>query len=252
MATFAAWVKEQEDRQDAVGYFASSWAALTPGRISTPGGIRRHLEKIEQEMQDHPDRFSERQKAGIGAAKSGFELAVKEYHAVHTEETAAQVRAEHDKALEELAGRLGPVDTPEPPPGPSGTADGPPQPHDPDGPLPPGPSSLFGGASPAKRLKALAERGPVVPGTAAGTARAVLRGPSAGATVSRIDAVLDNPEDGREIVDVLLARLDRIEALLEKVWAQNEAVLTYQVAALDVLAPEPTDWDALYRMAEFG
>jgi hypothetical protein len=77
VGSFAAWIKDQAHRDDAVGYFARYWTDLKIGRISTPTGIRRELEKAGQHITRHPD---ERAQASLGAAMSGYALAVKEYH----------------------------------------------------------------------------------------------------------------------------------------------------------------------------
>ena len=44
MSTFAAWLKEQAERQDATGHAARTWENITPGRISSVPGIQRYLE----------------------------------------------------------------------------------------------------------------------------------------------------------------------------------------------------------------
>lgn len=85
MGTFAQWVKTQEDRQDAIGYFARYWASVTPGKISSPDGIAKHLDRIAKSYADGGD---ERGKAAIAAAQSGYHLAVKEYHQARTREQA--------------------------------------------------------------------------------------------------------------------------------------------------------------------
>jgi hypothetical protein len=49
MATFAQWLADQKDRQDAVGWFSRYWADLSPKpRLSSPSSIGTHLEDRDQ------------------------------------------------------------------------------------------------------------------------------------------------------------------------------------------------------------
>lgn len=77
MATYAAWVGAQTERDDAIGYFARYWARVTPGRISSITGFERHLDKIQRDFAATDD---EQGKAAIAAAISGMKLATAEYH----------------------------------------------------------------------------------------------------------------------------------------------------------------------------
>jgi len=48
MATFASWLKDQQPRTDAVGWFATYWDKLSPKpRLSSPSSIGSHLEDRE-------------------------------------------------------------------------------------------------------------------------------------------------------------------------------------------------------------
>jgi hypothetical protein len=84
--TFAQWIKAQENRDDQVGYFARYWSQMSPGKISTPGGVERKLTEWQGELAaGKPDGQSdaawERGKVAIEAALVGYRLAVTEYHA---------------------------------------------------------------------------------------------------------------------------------------------------------------------------
>lgn len=90
MATFAAWVKAQDRRDDAVGNFARYWEQVTPGRISTPTGMERHLQSVDASLAASGD---ERGRIALAAALSGYHLAVKEYHQAEALDNAVRTGA---------------------------------------------------------------------------------------------------------------------------------------------------------------
>jgi hypothetical protein len=92
MATFAAWLSEQQDRQDAVGYLARYWHQASPGRLSAVSGVEKHLRAIEADYRTRPDGMEEpawqQGQAAIAAALNGFRFAVEEYHKMQAAEVA--------------------------------------------------------------------------------------------------------------------------------------------------------------------
>lgn len=112
MPTFSNWVAEQSHRDDAVGYFANYWSRVTPGRISSITGIGRHLDKLDAAYRDSDD---EKGKAALGAARSGYELAVKDYHKAEATANAVRTGALTDRVPDVPASAL--QDAPGPYPG---------------------------------------------------------------------------------------------------------------------------------------
>jgi hypothetical protein len=84
MATFASWLSEQTDRDDAVGYVAKYWKSVTPGKISAVSGIERYLAKIRDNYAMQPEDMAEpawrHAQAQADAAISGLPFAVDAYH----------------------------------------------------------------------------------------------------------------------------------------------------------------------------
>ena len=101
MATFSQWVKLQEPRDDAVGFFARYWDAVTPGKISSVAGVRRYLDKLAAQIADSGGT-EESERAGVkhGAALSGLELAVTEYNQAETRDLAIRQGVLPDPAVE--------------------------------------------------------------------------------------------------------------------------------------------------------
>ena len=110
MGTFAQWVKQQEDRQDGIGYFARYWASVTPGKISSVDGVKKQLDKIDKTYADSRD---ERGKAAIAAALSGYGLAVGEYHKLQAAERATALGLDVRVPDEPPPGYDAPVSKPE-------------------------------------------------------------------------------------------------------------------------------------------
>jgi hypothetical protein len=227
MATFAAWVKAQDQRDDAVGNFARYWEQVSPGRISTPTGIERHLAALGESLAVSGD---ERGRIALGAAVSGYHLAVKEYH--------------QSEALDNAV-RTGAI----PPPAPGSTF---------RTPAPEGHVSDSNGSrpddSPAQRLKGHAERPLAVPPPP------VMPAPPVGEQLNRIEAGLNalaasygRIEERLNVLQELL--VGRMTPLTDHV----NALATYQ-AQLQVMTervyaelfPEPVDWQELWtEWAEF-
>lgn len=94
MVTFTQWAKEQAERQDAVGYFARYWDSVTPGKISSIAGVRRHLDLIEHDRSvkgkpdDMADAAWDKAAVSLDAARSGLALATAEYTRMRAVENA--------------------------------------------------------------------------------------------------------------------------------------------------------------------
>lgn len=81
MATFRVWLEAQEGRDDQVGYFARYWAQHSPGRISTPSGMQKTMNKFAQDISAMDDGIEkERADVNLKAALVGLGLALKDYH----------------------------------------------------------------------------------------------------------------------------------------------------------------------------
>lgn len=70
MATFGQWLADQQERQDQIGSAARFWQAVTPGRISSPSGMIRHLER--QVTADADDTAVKAAIEGIKAANDEY------------------------------------------------------------------------------------------------------------------------------------------------------------------------------------
>lgn len=216
MVTFTQWTKNQVERNDAVGYFAKYWNDVTPGKISSIAGVRKHLETIEHDRTAHgkPDDMAEpaweRAKVALGAAKSGLELAVAEYTRMRAVENAQA----HGLALA----------SPELP-------SGPPQPADPVQVQP----GVAYGPYPAQPANPLAElRASGVPGTQ----------PPDGVTLAGSGADLRITRDMS--TDERLARIEhRLAVLAESHKAQHDML---RLVYAELVVKEP-DWDGLWAIA---
>lgn len=152
MGTFAGWLSEQADREDAVGYLAKYWKSVTPGKISAVSGIDRFLHKIEEDYRVQPEGMEEAAwlhgQMQVAAALNGLKFAVDEYHkqqavaaAVANGATAADLpdagvrlegtgsalhiaAAPRERAGEPFDSEPYPERAPGRLPGPSGTSDG--------------------------------------------------------------------------------------------------------------------------------
>jgi hypothetical protein len=252
MGTFAQWVKLQEDRQqDGIGYFARYWAQVTPGKISSVDGIKRHLDRLGKQAAESGD---ERAIAAFQAAESGYRLAVKEYHQVQAQANAEAngltvskpepppfshetdlsrppdvrelmdpvIREQHsnDPYPERAAGQH----VPEPPPGER-------------------PVRVVGAAAPlagaaadaARRQQELyeAEWGPLVAGPLHGPAGKV----QGAETAAKAGKYTGWPE----------SRFDRIEHRLGELHELYGQIAVRLETLLDLMFPEPHDWDELWR-----
>lgn len=90
MATFAAWLKDQESRQDRIGRAACYWAKVTPGRLSSVQGVKRF---VENQLRDLGDSADPDDVAAIRDAIAGLEEAHVAYakHEAHEQAIAAGV-----------------------------------------------------------------------------------------------------------------------------------------------------------------
>jgi hypothetical protein len=211
MGTFAQWVKLQEDRQDGIGYFARYWASITPGKISSVDGIKRILDKAGKQAAESGD---DKTLAMYQAAESGYHLAVREYH---------QVRAAENATAQGLEVRM-----PQPLP-------------------PPDDSPAF------SKETDLARKGFMEPDAVRELMDSVIREHhaadlAADAAKRQQGYELAADANGRpQIVRALPeSRLDRIEASLELLHDRLELIERKQTMLLDLLFPEPIDWDALW------
>lgn len=90
MSTFSAWLTAQRERPDMVGDFSRFWESVTPGRISTPTGMKRHLDKVRDSFDGMHD---ENGLAQVNAAFKGFAVAVESYHREQALENAIETGA---------------------------------------------------------------------------------------------------------------------------------------------------------------
>lgn len=75
--TYVQWLKEQEGRDDATGWYARFWKEVTPGRISSPAGIEKHLNSLTEGENALTGDDLSHAKYAIGHHRQ----AVAEYHA---------------------------------------------------------------------------------------------------------------------------------------------------------------------------
>jgi hypothetical protein len=246
--TFAQWVKEQadrQDRQDDIGFFARTWEQVTPGKISSVDGIKRHLDRIAKQAADAGDETAQNR---IGAALSGFSLAVREYH---------QARAAAEAASQGLEVRMPQPD--DNPPFPE-RAEGK---HVPEPPPGEAPMRVTGALSPADRLAEHVERVASQPGRgvirpAPGGHELVPDRPGPETVRSAVPDIQREAVAHPELYGLPETRLDRITASQELLHDRLELIERKLAAILDALYPEPIDWDRLwrdsaeYRDAEFS
>lgn len=93
MATFASWLKDQQPRQDAIGWFARYWDALTPKpRLSSPSSIGSHLEDRETGgFRDPAIEWKEGTATG-GNVRDAYDAVLGEYRR-HRAQTVAAAQA---------------------------------------------------------------------------------------------------------------------------------------------------------------
>jgi hypothetical protein len=104
MATFSAWLTAQRERPDMVGDFSRFWESVTPGRISTPTGMRRHLDKVLATFERTGDEDG---LAQVSAALKGFNVAVDSYHREQALENAIETGAVPRPDADASAARYG-------------------------------------------------------------------------------------------------------------------------------------------------
>lgn len=75
MGTFAAYLKQQNERQDRVGYAARAWESAQIGRISTPTSIIRKMEEFANEAKEagNDERAGNWSLAALGAREAAEE-----------------------------------------------------------------------------------------------------------------------------------------------------------------------------------
>lgn len=249
MGTFAQWVKQQEGRQDGIGYFARYWSQVTPGKISSVDGTKRVLDRIRAQG------GGEREEAAIEAALSGWNLAVREYHRDQAARNAADNGLEVVRVPgppETYSGNVLPPDQ-QPPE----RADGAPETvstadlaraHERAlADFSSGDSNVHPAVSGPQRYELADEGGkPQI--------RAVQTEP--GKTASHPEGAGDGRTSGVVTVTHLPpgglpeTRIEAIEKRLVRVHGLATAISAKLDAILDALYPEPTDWDALYRAAD--
>jgi len=226
MGTFAQWVKTQEDdHETAIGYFARFWASVTPGKISSIDGVKRHLDKIDKSYADSHDEAG---KAKIGAAINGFHLAVTEYHKIQAADRAKAMGLDVRVPDEPPPATIAPVDDNKPDDGPSGS----------------GTDDLAAFRAPHERYEMARDA----------TGPRIVRVPDPAR-----DPALDShpePDDAPRAPELPSSRLARMEQMLDVMtesWqrqvAINEMLARKLDAVLNALYPEPIDWDALWGHA---
>jgi hypothetical protein len=242
VGTFAQWVKLQEDRQDGIGYFARTWSSVTPGKISSVDGIKRHLDRMGKQA---AESGNDRAIAAYQAAESGYHLAVREYH---------QVQAQANAEAQGLT-----VSKPEPPPDSVQLFGNDPYPERAAGQRvpepPPGehPARAVGAASPFSKETDLSRSpdvrelmDPVIRGQHAADLSAEpprLHGSAGAVQPASGQALPEAAARAGKYTGWPESRFERIEHRLEVI----ERKLTM---LLDLLFPEPLDWDALYAAAD--
>lgn len=222
MATFASWLHDQGDREDAVGYLSKYWKSVTPGKISAVSGVERHLKNIEHDYATQPEGMEDAAwrhgQAAVSAALSGLKFAVDEYHKQQAVDTAVHhgVRPEDIPVQGEL------------PSGPDMSSRG-------DG-LPGNPGMLP--TQPVQELSRLAGTGSNLHITAApeGTGKPRERaGEPPGSD--------PYPGVAQSVTD------QRLDTLM----AQNAAIIELLQELVLVFSPEPEiDWDALAATADYS
>ena len=97
MGTFAAYLKQQHERQDRVGYAARAWESAQIGRISTPTSIIRKMEEFATEAKEagNDERAGNWSLAALGARE-----AAEEYRRRPDEDDSHPAPAHEQRVLE--------------------------------------------------------------------------------------------------------------------------------------------------------
>lgn len=211
MATFAQWVKDQQERDDQVGYFARYFAEVTPGKVSTPTGILRVLNQVRDRSVAESD---EKSLTRADAAITGYNLAVPEY--------------QKDQALRQAiaAGAI---------PDPAAQPD--------DAPAQPDITAQAALAGDGRIVPVLEQVANPDPSSPAGRLKALANNAAGQVVPTR----LSQPDDRLARLE---ARLDAIAGMQAQNQRMLDAVLTYQLRILSVVDPEPVDWDTLWAEAD--